>query len=508
MIADIKFFISLFLRRVHYFLLVLVCITAAGSYLAVTLPKVYRAEARLLVESPTIPDDLAASTVRAGSTELLGAVRQRVLTRSNLLETALEYEVYEDTSDMTTDEIVNDMTERVQIGVPLSNDGTGLVLIAFEASSGKISADVTNAILNQILQQNVEIRTEASGQTLEFFEQEVARLNTELAEQGARVLEFQLKNRNALPESVEFQRTRLTALQERVSQINREFSSLSDRRARLTELFEQTGRIDLSEASMSPELRQLRQLQGDLAAALVIYSPESPRVIALRTQVESLQERVNAQTGRNAQGSGLLTAYSLQISDIDGQISFLAEQKSQIEEEMEKLIAAIDATPENAITLGTLQRSYDNISEQFDQATVALAEARTGDRIEALSKGQRIVVIERASIPESPFAPNRKLIVAGSVLAGAAAGAALVFLMVLLNQGIRRPVEVTNAFGTKPFATLPYLTTPRQTLVRYLKIAFSIVAAAIGVPALLYLVHTQVMPLEVVIERLSSMVGA
>lgn len=507
MLSDLKFYLSMFFRRIHYVILLFVAITGAGTYYAFTLPEVYSAEARLLVESPQIPDDLAASTVRTASTEMLGVIQQRLFTRANLLDLAERFAVHKDEKPMTPDEIVNDMTDRINIAVPTTQDGTGVVFITFEAASGVTSAAAVNELVSQILELSVEMRTLATGQTLEFFEEEVRRLNRELGEQGAKVLEFQLKNRDSLPQGVEFQRTRVIALQERVSQINREFSALTDRRSRLTELFEQTGRLNLSEATLSPEQTELRELQGDLAAALVIYSPDSPRVLALRTQVDALKERVDARSGPEAEGSELLTAYTLQISDIDGQIAFLAEQKSELEDEIETLVAAINATPENAITLSTLQRDMENIRTQFDQATVALAEARTGDRIEELSKGQRIVLIEEASVPEFPSEPNRKVIVAASIAAGLGAGVALVILLEILNQTIRRPAEFSSAFGAKPFATLPYVKTPAQVVRRYLTFAAVAVAIVVGTPIALRYVDANIMPLEELQTQLLSMAG-
>lgn len=507
MIPDLKFYFSLFLRRIHYFLLVFVIFAATGAFLAFTLPKVYIAQARLLVESPQIPDDLAASTVRAESFELLRVIQQRLLTRANLLEIAREFDVYENISKMSADEIVNDMRNRVRIDLPGNMDRTGLIFISFEAHSAVTSSQVTNELMTQILQQNVELRTGVTKQTLDFFENEVARLDARLAEQGARILEFKLEHKDALPESLDYRRDRVSALQERILQINREFASLTERRNRLTDLFEQTGRVDLSEASLSPEQRLLRELQGELAAALVIYAPENPRITSLRTRITALKERTRSQTGAEGEGNELLTAYDLQISDIDGQIAFLAEQKELVEAEMETLLVSIDATPENAITLGTLERTYENIRIQFNQATEGLSEARTGDRIEALSKGQRIVVIEPASVPESPAAPNRKKIAAAGVAGGMAAGLGLIFLIEFLNRSIRRPIELTNAFGAKPFATLPYMTTPGQLLRRRLIIAFVLLAAAIGVPMMIYLVHTHVMPIDIIIVKLRKMAG-
>ncbi|WP_255005750.1 lipopolysaccharide biosynthesis protein [Roseovarius sp. M141] len=475
--------------------------------MALTLPKVYRAQARLLVESPQIPDDLAASTVRAGSSELLQIIQQRLLTRANLLDIARRFNVYDDTPKMSANDIVDDVRRRIRFDIPHDRNGTGLVLISFEASSAVVSAEVTNELLTQVLQQNVELRTEVTGQTLDFFEQEVSRLNAELGQQGARILEFKLANKDTLPESLEYRRTRVLTLQERILQINREFASLTERRARLQELFEQTGRIDLSEASMSPAQRQLRQLQNELASARVIYSPENPRIKSLQTRVEALEQSAKSPVGPGG-GSELLTAYDLQISDIDAQITFLADQKALVESELETLIASIEATPENAITLGTLERDYENLRTQFNQATEGLGEARTGDRIEALSKGQRIVVIEQASVPGSPSAPNRKLIAAGAVAGGAAAGLGLIFLLELLNQSIRRPIELTNALGIQPYATLPYTTTPGQILRRRLIITVILLCIVVGLPLMLYLLHTMVVPIDVLIEKLRNAKGS
>lgn len=508
MIADIKFYISLFFRRFHYFLLVFIICATTGAVLAFTMPPVYRAQARLLVESPQIPDDLASSTVRAGAAELLRIIEQRLLTRANLLDMARRFNVYDDIDTMSADAIVNDMRGRIGIGLPRDGQTTGLVFISFEAPRAETSSEVTNDLLTQILQQNVELRTTVSGQTLDFFEQEVDRLDAELAAQGALILEFKLANKDALPESLDYRRSRLSSLQERVLQIDREFASLSDRRSRLAELFEQTGRIDLSERNLPPEQRQLRELQDELASALVIYSPTNPRIKSLQARVAALEEIVQDQiAGTDGRRTELLTAYDLQISDIDGQINFLAEQKILVEAEMEQLITSINATPENAITLGTLERDYENIRVQFNQASVALSEARTGDRIEALSKGQRIVVIEQASVPGGPFKPNRKLIVAGGVAAGIGAGLGLIFLMELLNRAIRRPVEVTNAIGVKPFATLPYMMTGGQRSLRTLTILIVLLTAAIGVPAALYYVHLNIMPIDVLVDKIRNVVG-
>lgn len=61
-----------------------------------------------------------------------------------------------------------------------------------------------NEFVTRVLQQNVQLRTEQAGQTLEFFQQEVERLGTELDSQSARLLEFQNKAGIAVPSNLGF----------------------------------------------------------------------------------------------------------------------------------------------------------------------------------------------------------------------------------------------------------------------------------------------------------------
>ncbi|MDH5797534.1 MAG: Wzz/FepE/Etk N-terminal domain-containing protein, partial [Paracoccaceae bacterium] len=60
---DIRFYLAVFVRRLHYFLAVFVLGTAISLSVALLLPPVYEAEATLLVESAQIPQELAAPTV-------------------------------------------------------------------------------------------------------------------------------------------------------------------------------------------------------------------------------------------------------------------------------------------------------------------------------------------------------------------------------------------------------------------------------------------------------------
>jgi uncharacterized protein involved in exopolysaccharide biosynthesis len=96
---DIKFYWRLILRRLPVMLAIIIIFTALALVQAVRLPAVYETEARLLVESPQISDDLVDVTVTTSADEEITIIRERLLTRSNLLSIANEFDVFETQSN-------------------------------------------------------------------------------------------------------------------------------------------------------------------------------------------------------------------------------------------------------------------------------------------------------------------------------------------------------------------------------------------------------------------------
>ncbi|WP_245709734.1 hypothetical protein [Ruegeria halocynthiae] len=258
--------------------------------------------------------------------------------------------------------------------------------------------------------------------------------------------------------------------------------------------------------SLTPEQRRLRQLQDERASALVIYSPDHPRIKSLDGQIAVL-EAANIKLGLGTESAPNFTAFELQVSDIDGQIEFIEEQKTIINNELAVLAKSIETTPTNAIALGSLERDYENLRLQYAQATASLAEARTGDQIEAQSRGQRITVTEQAVVPNSPSEPNRKKFAAAGVAGGIGLSAGLFLLLELLNNTIRRPIDVTTRLGAPVFGTVPYIQTAGERLFRRSVIAASFVVPIAAVCIGLYLVHQYYLPLDLFLEKVSERLG-
>ena len=155
----------------------------------------------------------------------------------------------------------------------------------------------------------------------------------------------------------------------------------------------------------------------------------------------------------------------------------------------------------DALGRQTLQRDYDNIQTQYNDAVARLAQASTGERIEALSKGQRITVVEQAGAPDEPTSPNRPAIAAGGVFGGIGLGIAFVVLLEVMNRTVHRPVDLQTRLGIAAFATVPFIRTRGEVIRQRLMVATLLVVVVVSIPVGLFAVDRYYLPLDLLIAR-------
>ncbi|SFE80287.1 GumC family protein [Roseivivax sediminis] len=482
------YFLRVFLIRLPVFLAVVVTVTALGLAVALNLPAKYQAQATLLVETSQIPVELAASTVRTDPHQQLLVIRERLVRSENLLQLAERLELYAEEPDLRIEEIASRTYRSISIQVRGGRGDPSVVVIGAEATDGATAAAIANDLSDQFLNADAEFRNDVAGGTLTFFRNEVQRLGEELDQMNRRILEFQNANLGALPETLDFRLNRQTLLNERITQARREVGQLEDQRARLVNVFELTGLTSSSDPrSLSPEEQELRELRGEFLRLSATFSDRHPRLRVLSARIAQLEQLVAGVDPESAEptrsGAGVLEA---QLVEIDSQIEERRKMVTTLQAEFQELQEAIDLTPGNSIALDSLRRDRDNTQQQYDDAVSRYSAAATGERIEVLSKGARLSVVQPAEIPTRPSKPNRKMIAAGAGLFGVFLGLGAILLLEFTRKRIRRPVEIKRALGITPLATFSYSRSPQEVAYNRAFVAglAMLIAAAIGWPLL------------------------
>ncbi|UMA63297.1 Wzz/FepE/Etk N-terminal domain-containing protein [Roseivivax marinus] len=489
MSLDVRYLFWILRIRFTLFLSVAAVVVAAGLAAAVALPQVYKAQAALLVESSQIPSDLAASTVRTDFMMHLQRIQQRMLTRENMLGIAETLSLYDDAPEMEPDDIVRDMRDRLTFQLSGGRGNALYVAISAEADTGSKAAAIANELVTRTIEADAEFREKIATGTLSFFEKEVWRLGEELDQIDRRILAFQNDNVGALPETLDFRMNRQNLLRERLAQARREIAQLGDQRRRLVDVFEATGRTDtIAQRPPTREEEELSTLRNELTSLSAVFSDNNPKISVLKRRIALLERAIAGQSPADppdeTPGAGVLEA---QLVEIDSQIETLKETAATLEDQVAEMQVEIDRTPANGITLGSMERERDNVQTQYDRAVARMSDAATGERIELLSKGERLSVVENAVVPTHPASPNRKLIAAASALAGLVFGLAAVTVAELLSPYIRRPAELTKSLGVTPLAAIPYVATPFEPLWRGLRrvAVLALIVGAAGGGALL-----------------------
>lgn len=507
--SDLAFYWKLALRRLPVMLLMVLVCTGAGLVVAFNLPPTYTTSARLLVEEPQIPDSMVTSTVRTDPGTQLQIIQQKLMTRPNLLDIARRFNVFESMDEMTPDRIVEQMLRDTTINNVAGYNQATSMTISFRARTGQIAADVVNEYVTLVLSANNQFRMSRAENTLDFFTREVERLEDSLNQQSLRIVEFKKANAEALPDDLAYRQGRQTLLQERLGQLQRERVSLTRQRTDIVAIFESTGRIRATEETrLSPEETQLNALKLELEEARAIFSPTNPRIRVLEDKVAQLEASLAGSAKSDASGpQAPATMLDITLAGIDSNLEDLAGQIEDTEAELKMLEESIARTSTNAIILAGLEREYESIQQRYDSAVLNLNQARMGEQIEVSSQGQRISVVDAATVPQAPSGPRRKMIAAMGWAAGLGLAGGFFLLLELLNRKIRRPSELQSRIGITPIAVIPYMESRQERVLQRTRRALVVLVIAIGVPVSLWYIDQRYMPLDVLVEKVISRLG-
>lgn len=486
----------------------------ASGFFAYVLPSVYEAQAKILVESQQIPDELARSTVTASASERLQLIEQRLMTRDNMLRLISDLGLYQDRSDLAVSEKIDQLRRSIQIrpiGLNASSRrGAEISAFTIEVSftNPASAARIANELVTTVLAQNIRARSERASETLEFFVNEQKRLASDLALIESEITTFKKENEQALPESLEFRRAQLTRVIENDQEADQ----------RLLELDEKLGmlRAALSRASVfapaasSPEEQQLRELEAELVQKRAVYTESHPDIRALKAQIAAVRASLpSGEIGGGGADPQEIEVASIrsQIDNLNAQNALLKDYKQQLAKSRADLEASINDTPRIEVQLNALYRRHSELQTQYSEIVRKRTEAETGEKLEVNQQAERFEVIENAIVPDEPVSPERKKVVmlGGAMSIALAIGVA--FLIETMRPAIRSAGQMERQLDLRPVVTIPYISTQSERRLRAVRTAGFLLLIFVGIPASLFAIDKYYMPLELIGTKIAEKSG-
>jgi uncharacterized protein involved in exopolysaccharide biosynthesis len=398
------------------------------------------------------------------------------------------------------------MMSSTLIGVVSGRDLATIMTIRFNGPSPALVTDIVNEYVTRILREDTALRQGQARQTEEFFQQEVDRLSDELDIKSAAISSFRAENVGALPETFNFRLERLAGIEERLADYTQDVLLLREQRVQLADTVLEVD-PEAEDAQLSLRREELLRLRRELAEAVETSGETSPRIRILRSRISQV-EQVITSLGGSADGQLNFNDQSVnQLAQLDTQISFLEGQIEELETEAAGIEETLERTPIISIALADLERDYDNTLAQYNSAVERLAVAETTERIELLSRGERITVLEPPTVPDRPFKPNRRMVMAAGTLLGLVLSVGLILGYEFLNPLVKRPSTLVKKLGITPIATIPYIRSQREIWSDRIMRGSLVGAVVIGVPAIFWALHTYYLPLDLLAERVLERFG-
>lgn len=511
---DVRYFLNLLLRF-RWVVIVPFCLAMlVGIALAIVLPRLYEADATILVEPQSVPDKYVHATVPVDIESRIASLTQQILSRSNLTDLIERFKLFSendiqsrfikyftgsDKKVQLLEEKLELMRKRISVTIEGKRGGSkaGAFKISYKDSDRNRAYQVVNALTNFVIDQNLKMRESSAYGTSDFLQDELTKMRKRLEEVEAAIEQYRRMHMGGLPEQLASNLTILERLQQQLSQSHQ---SLRDEKGRLLNLenqlkfAQQTSSPGTVTALPSPDggLKTLEGLRQQLAEAQTKYTENHPDVMALKKKIEAL-EKETAEGGKSptplavnspAPSRGARTNME---ADLLGQQQTIVRNIQAIEGEIIKIQAQIEHyqkrvedTPKREQEMLSLKRDYENIKSTYNSVLARKLESDIALNMEKKQKGEQFQILDVPRAEEKPVSPNLKLLFLAFVVAGLGIGGGIIFLFEFFDNSVRKPEALQSRLALPVLMVMPamaHMQTHRSRVLGWLNNGLSVVGA-------------------------------
>ncbi len=537
---DVEDYIDILRRHTSWITGPLFAGLVISCVIAFLLPNTYVSKAVLRISPAQISETLVPSTVSQQMNERIALMQQEILSRTSLSEliqrpTLNLYRRERDSQPL--EDIIEQMRTRdikVTI-VNLAGQGSrpaSAFQIEFAYPDRFKAQAVVQALITRFTESMVNVQNNQGKVTSEFLNEEMTQAKAELTRLDNELTNFRVQNAGHLPEELQINIQALNGLQQQMAAVNDALSRLSQEKLTL-ETNLQTYKMQrdtyASMVTMSQEpgsvakiqndrLNQLNKEIADYESSLLqlreIYTEEYPSIRGAKAQLAikkrerdelQLKEDQDALKPKAAAAKKMANPMVAERqNDIQGNIDMVSTQLRNKESErlqrlkqlddINKSIASyqnrISQVPANQQKYVALNREHEMASVHYQDFQRKQTAASTFDDVSKRKAGENLEVLDNASLPEAPTAPNRWLITGIGVGMGLMVGVFLTGIKEMKDTSLKNLKDVRAYTNLPILSSIPLLENDllvrRQRRLSYVGWAASIILGIVAMSASMY----------------------
>ena len=452
---DVEDFIDILRRHKGWifgpFLLTLVA-SVVGVYL---WPDSYESIAMVKIVPQQVPQNMVQSSISNDLSDRINSMATTVLSRNVLTTIINNFDLYKsERKRLPMEDVVENVMRKDIHIVPMMTGPNGRTVPAFSVQfsypdrfmASKVVAD----LVGRFISENTTTRSNATLETTQFLKDQADLAKKDLDTLENNLAAFKSQNNGRLPEQVELNYRSLQTLQTNYQNLTNSKNrseldklsletSLSVEKARKAELTSEVPQAAAQVAAMKSDRmldveREIRNLDDALIAARQQYTDEYPGVKTLKGRLESAKqkkaqlEKEEAESKPAAAPAGTpATNRTLQMAvvDADGNIRRLEsaihardleiqdddKQIKEAQSQIARLEAQIGAAPLGEQQYGNLLRERDMAKTKYMDLDARLSTAQISKDLETRGQGERLELLDPASLPQNPTQPKRPMVI-------------------------------------------------------------------------------------------------
>ncbi|MGA9673468.1 MAG: Wzz/FepE/Etk N-terminal domain-containing protein [Terracidiphilus sp.] len=483
------------LRRRHVYILLAVLV----GWLAVwgtswVLPARYKSSTLILVEQPTMPKNYVEPNVSDDLQERLQSITQQILSRTRLLLIINKLHLYDGgRKQITPDEKVRLMTKDIDIELVRDSHGDQITAfrINYSARDPHVAQQVTSELTDLFINENLKVRQQESEDTTQFLVSQLENARASLAEQEAKVREFQGQHEGALPSQQASNLQILGGLQAQLQNEQDALNAAKQQRVYLQSLIEQYrgfhGMPGASQASDGPPTgltaidQELDRLKAKLADLSSHYTDRYPDVQSVKDQIAKTEKRREDLVadlknkgnggGQSSHGTAARDAtdalQSTPALQLQGQLQ--ANQSEMINREqaiaalkgrISDYQARLNEEPAVEQQLADLTRGYDQSKANYDDLLKKKNESEMATSMEQMQQGERFSMLDPPSLPVKPDFPNRLKFCGIGLGVGLGLGLVVAVAFEFVDDRLHSEQAIKSMLPMRVISEVPEILTP------------------------------------------------
>lgn len=482
--------IEIVIRRRWYIIIPFCLVMIAGICSIFVLPKIYTSSTLILIQPQKVPEEFVRSLVSTDLDSRINTISQQITSRTNLEKIIKEFNMFPkpEHDRIFMEDKVEAIRKRISINLirERRRASADAFSLSFKGKDPEVVKNVTNALANYFIEENLKFRQDRAVGTNVFLEDELSTMRNRLEKLEKAIKNYRERNMGSLPEQLE---TNLRILDRLQVQLGEKQESLRDARNRLAMLENQIPRIAGTQTTEQPiqpgigDSTDPEQIREQLTSLKLRYTDQHPDVIRLTKTLADLEAAEKKRTKPSTGLSRLSASDRRQYEEIKREIKTLKADISEISNQIRTIEKRVEDTPKREQEILSLKRDYDNINETYNSLLARKLEAEMSVNMENKQKGEQFRIIDPARKAERPSAPDMNKLFMLFIAAGLGIGCGFVFLLEYLDSSFRRPEEIESFLELPVLATVPEILHPkdvrRRRLNQVLSIFFVIVSFAL-----------------------------